>query len=177
MLKGVELSARESAWFLLRQEMSPKSRDVQFVKSCWSCSTFCSAARPWTCSTATAVRGASRTLYEEQAKHMAKTRRQARRQYNFAHDYEIGIYFGHSCDDAIRRARAKMAKLPRAETGNLPATILLVVHKAYMIACKVDVVDGLMNGAIETLGLCDWRSRLIEEYRPVYRTDSTAPPC
>ncbi|KAL3225296.1 hypothetical protein MRX96_049266, partial [Rhipicephalus microplus] len=69
-----------------------------------------------------------------------------------------------------------MAKLPRAETGYLPATILLVVGKAYMITCKVDVLDGLVEGATKTLELCDWRSRPTEEDRPGDRTDNTAPP-
>ncbi|KAH6925522.1 hypothetical protein HPB50_006525 [Hyalomma asiaticum] len=49
-----------------------------------------------------------------------------------AHD----AYFGHSGGNALREARAKMAKLSRAETGSHPATILLVVGKPYMITCN-----------------------------------------
>ncbi|KAH7957013.1 hypothetical protein HPB52_014328 [Rhipicephalus sanguineus] len=35
MLKGVEMSVQEAAWFLLRQEMSEKSRDVVYVPTCY----------------------------------------------------------------------------------------------------------------------------------------------
>lgn len=35
MLKGVEMSAQEAAWFLLRQEMSHKSRDVVYIPTCF----------------------------------------------------------------------------------------------------------------------------------------------
>ncbi|XP_077534692.1 uncharacterized protein LOC144146629 [Haemaphysalis longicornis] len=35
MLKGVEMSAQEAAWFLLRQDMSRKSRDVVYVPTCF----------------------------------------------------------------------------------------------------------------------------------------------
>lgn len=35
MLKGVEMSAQEAAWYLLGQEMSEKSRDVVYVPTCY----------------------------------------------------------------------------------------------------------------------------------------------
>lgn len=35
VLKGVEMSAQEAAWFLLRQEMSRKSRDVLYIPTCF----------------------------------------------------------------------------------------------------------------------------------------------
>lgn len=35
MLRGVEMSAQEAAWFLLRQEMSQKSRDVVYIPTCY----------------------------------------------------------------------------------------------------------------------------------------------
>ncbi|XP_037568189.2 uncharacterized protein LOC119449071 [Dermacentor silvarum] len=35
MLKGVEMSAQEAAWFLLRQDMSHKSRDVVYIPTCF----------------------------------------------------------------------------------------------------------------------------------------------
>lgn len=35
MLKGVEMSAQEAAWCLLRQEMSQKSRDVVYIPTCF----------------------------------------------------------------------------------------------------------------------------------------------
>lgn len=35
MLKGVEMSAQEAAWFLLRQEMSVKSRDIVYIPTCY----------------------------------------------------------------------------------------------------------------------------------------------
>ncbi|KAH7981899.1 hypothetical protein HPB52_001747 [Rhipicephalus sanguineus] len=35
MLKGVEMSAQEAAWFLLGQEMSEKSREVVYIPTCY----------------------------------------------------------------------------------------------------------------------------------------------
>lgn len=35
MLKGVEMSAQEAAWFLLRQPMSEKSREVVYIPTCY----------------------------------------------------------------------------------------------------------------------------------------------
>ncbi|KAH7959857.1 hypothetical protein HPB49_014415 [Dermacentor silvarum] len=42
-----------------------------------------------------------------------------------------------------------------SEFGNLPREILLVVGKPYMITSNIDVVDGLVNGAVGTLKLCE----------------------
>ncbi|XP_077536008.1 uncharacterized protein LOC144148333 [Haemaphysalis longicornis] len=35
MLKGIEMSAQEAAWFLLGQEMSEKSREVVYIPTCY----------------------------------------------------------------------------------------------------------------------------------------------
>ncbi|KAH8037776.1 hypothetical protein HPB51_017276 [Rhipicephalus microplus] len=35
ILKGIEMSAQEVAWFLLKQEMSHKSREVVYVPTCY----------------------------------------------------------------------------------------------------------------------------------------------
>ncbi|KAH7951784.1 hypothetical protein HPB52_012945 [Rhipicephalus sanguineus] len=35
MLKGVEMSAQEAAWFLLGQEMSEKSREIVYITTCY----------------------------------------------------------------------------------------------------------------------------------------------
>ncbi|KAL3223726.1 hypothetical protein MRX96_027191 [Rhipicephalus microplus] len=35
ILKGIEMSAQEAAWFLLKQDMSHKSREVVYVPTCY----------------------------------------------------------------------------------------------------------------------------------------------
>ncbi|KAM7297585.1 uncharacterized protein ISCGN_022736 [Ixodes scapularis] len=55
----------------------------------------------------------------------------------------------------LDNAKRKVDKMATSEFGNLPREILLVVGKPYMITSNIAVVDGLVNGAVGTLKLCE----------------------
>lgn len=55
----------------------------------------------------------------------------------------------------VLRNDKKVDKLSTAEFGNLPREILLVPGKPYIITTKIDVIDGLVNGAVGMLKLCE----------------------
>ncbi|KAH7940839.1 hypothetical protein HPB49_006591 [Dermacentor silvarum] len=65
------------------------------------------------------------------------------------------IFLGYANEEAMLKAQAKVAKMSNAEFANLPRQILLVVDKPYMITANIDVIDGLVNGAVGTLKLCE----------------------
>ncbi|KAH6924073.1 hypothetical protein HPB50_011176 [Hyalomma asiaticum] len=50
---------------------------------------------------------------------------------------------------------AKVEKLSHTEFANLPREILIVLDKPYMITTNIDVLDGLVNGAVGTLKVCE----------------------
>ncbi len=50
-----------------------------------------------------------------------------------------------------RSTRIKRAKMKIDETGGLPYKIELLIKKPYMIRVNIDMVDGLVNGAIGLL--------------------------
>lgn len=45
--------------------------------------------------------------------------------------------------------------MSHTEFANLPMEILIVPNKPYMITTNIDVVDGLVNGAVGSLKLCE----------------------
>ncbi|KAH8020323.1 hypothetical protein HPB51_000640 [Rhipicephalus microplus] len=51
----------------------------------------------------------------------------------------------------VDNAGRKVITMSTAELGNLPHEIRLVVSQPYMITHNIDVVDGLVNGAVGTL--------------------------
>ncbi|KAL4104804.1 hypothetical protein QTP88_020080 [Uroleucon formosanum] len=60
-------------------------------------------------------------------------------------------YTGHHTTEQLASARAKVHKLKPDETGSLPYILRLHIGKPYMVTTNVDVLDGLVNGAIGTL--------------------------
>ncbi|KAH7959585.1 hypothetical protein HPB49_012167 [Dermacentor silvarum] len=60
------------------------------------------------------------------------------------------------------KAKEKVANMSRTEFANLPKEILIVPSKPYMITTNIDVIDGLVNGAVGTLKVCE-RGVLHEE--------------
>ena len=70
---------------------------------------------------------------------------------NVVHHVTFDIYAG--CADATKRASAmaKVHKMKANETGGLPYMLNLLVGKPYQIRTNIDVIDGLVNGAIGIL--------------------------
>lgn len=53
-------------------------------------------------------------------------------------------------------AKSKVDKMTTTEMGNLARRINLVVGNPYMLTFNVDVIDGLVNGAVGTLQLVEY---------------------
>lgn len=60
-------------------------------------------------------------------------------------------YSGHRNAEQLASVRAKVHKLKPDETGGLPYILRLQIGKPYMIRTNIDVIDGLVNGAIGNL--------------------------
>lgn len=45
--------------------------------------------------------------------------------------------------------------MSHTEFANLPREILIVLSKPYMITTNIDVIDGLVNGAVGILKVCE----------------------
>ncbi|KAH7931898.1 hypothetical protein HPB49_025801 [Dermacentor silvarum] len=73
------------------------------------------------------------------------------------------IFLGYANEDAMLKAQAKVAKMSNAEFANLPRQIILDVDKPYMITANIDVIDGLVNGAVGTLKTLNEASMVREE--------------
>lgn len=64
-------------------------------------------------------------------------------------------YIGCADHDALRTAIAKVDNMTHIEFANLPREITVVIGKPYMITTNIDVVDGLVNGAVGILVACE----------------------
>lgn len=64
-------------------------------------------------------------------------------------------YTGHHTTEQLISARAKVHKLKPDETGGLPYILRHHIGKPYMVTTNIDVLDGLINGAIGTLRYID----------------------
>ncbi|KAH7944830.1 hypothetical protein HPB49_000885 [Dermacentor silvarum] len=73
------------------------------------------------------------------------------------------IFLGYANEDAMLKAQAKVAKMSNGEFANLPRQIILDVDKPYMITANIDVIDGLVNGAVGTLKTLNEASMVREE--------------
>ncbi|XP_077560787.1 ATP-dependent DNA helicase PIF7-like [Haemaphysalis longicornis] len=56
----------------------------------------------------------------------------------------------------LENAKSKVDKMSTTEMGNVARRIYLVVGKPYMLTFNVDVIDGLVNGAVGTLQLVEY---------------------
>lgn len=65
------------------------------------------------------------------------------------------MYLGYANQDALRKAMAKVEKMSHTEFANHPHEILIVIDKPYMITTNIDVLDGLVNGAVGILKACE----------------------
>ncbi|XP_037572123.1 ATP-dependent DNA helicase PIF1 [Dermacentor silvarum] len=70
-------------------------------------------------------------------------------------DYFVGSKTPHLLENAKR----KVDNMTLTEFGNLAREVLLVVDKPFMLTVNVDVVDGLVNGAVGTLRLCEFEQQ------------------
>ncbi|XP_037576390.1 ATP-dependent DNA helicase PIF1-like [Dermacentor silvarum] len=64
-------------------------------------------------------------------------------------------YIGYANPDGLTKAIAKVEKMSHTEFANLPREILVVIGKPYMITTNIDVIDGLVNGAVGILKVCE----------------------
>nr|XP_037273302.1 ATP-dependent DNA helicase PIF1-like [Rhipicephalus microplus] len=64
-------------------------------------------------------------------------------------------YLGCANQDALNKAIAKVEKMSHTKFANLPHEILIVLGKPYMITTNIDVIDGLVNGAVGILKVCE----------------------
>lgn len=64
-------------------------------------------------------------------------------------------YIGYADQDALRTAIAKVDNMTHTEFANRPREITVVIGKPYMISTNIDVVDGLVNGAVGILVACE----------------------
>lgn len=70
---------------------------------------------------------------------------------NVIYHTAIDEYDGHKTEAQLHSARGKVHKLKPDNTGGMPYVIHLQIGKPYMIRTNINVVDGLVNGAIGIL--------------------------
>lgn len=49
-----------------------------------------------------------------------------------------------------------VSAMTRTEMGNIPSKIVLSLGRRYMLTTNIDVLDGLVNGLVGILILCEW---------------------
>ncbi|XP_037275487.2 uncharacterized protein LOC142783728 [Rhipicephalus microplus] len=64
-------------------------------------------------------------------------------------------YLGSIMPHLLENAKRRVARMVPSEFANLPGEVMAVVGKPYMITHKIDLVDGLVNGAVPVLHLCE----------------------
>ncbi|KAL3192599.1 hypothetical protein MRX96_058822 [Rhipicephalus microplus] len=64
--------------------------------------------------------------------------------------YAYDTFRGCKTQAVVDNAGCKVTKMSTAEFGNLPHEIWLVVGQPYMITHNIDMVKGLVNGAVGT---------------------------
>ncbi|XP_077528146.1 uncharacterized protein LOC144139758 [Haemaphysalis longicornis] len=70
-------------------------------------------------------------------------------------------FLGCKTPHLLENVKRKVEKMLTSEFANLPREVLVVIGKPYMITSNIDVVDGLVNGAIGVLRMCEF-SPLVE---------------
>ena len=73
----------------------------------------------------------------------------------------VDAYTGHRDAEQLRCARNAVHKMKPEETGGLSYMLKLLVGKPYMIRANIDVLDGLVNGAIGVLRHVEWVHNVI----------------
>jgi hypothetical protein len=63
---------------------------------------------------------------------------------------------GYKTNEQMASMRSKLHKMSVAEIGGLPYVLKLLLGKPYMITSKIDIDDGLFNGAVGTLKYTEW---------------------
>nr|XP_054930532.1 uncharacterized protein LOC129386496 [Dermacentor andersoni] len=66
------------------------------------------------------------------------------------------VVLGHRSQEEKELANRGMETFSRAETGNLPALVVLCMDKPYMLLRNIDITDGLVNGMVGTLKLIEY---------------------
>nr|XP_037279947.1 ATP-dependent DNA helicase PIF1-like [Rhipicephalus microplus] len=64
-------------------------------------------------------------------------------------------YLGCKTPHLLENAMLRVACMVPSEFSNLPGEVMAVVGKPYMMTHNIDLVDGLVNGAVGVLRLCE----------------------
>lgn len=65
-------------------------------------------------------------------------------------------FLGCKTPHLLENAKHRVERMVTSEFGNLPREVLVVIGKPYMITSNIDAVDGLVNGAIGVLRMCEF---------------------
>ena len=77
----------------------------------------------------------------------------------------VDAYTGHRDAEQLRCVRNALHKMKPEETGGLSYMLKLLVGKPYKIRANIDVLDGLVNGAIGVLRKVGWVDNFIRRER------------
>nr|XP_037275638.1 ATP-dependent DNA helicase PIF1-like [Rhipicephalus microplus] len=64
-------------------------------------------------------------------------------------------YLGCKTPHLLENAKRRVARKVPSEFANLPVEVMAVVGKPYLMTHNIDLVDGLVNGAVGVLHLCE----------------------
>ncbi|XP_077564665.1 ATP-dependent DNA helicase PIF1-like [Haemaphysalis longicornis] len=54
------------------------------------------------------------------------------------------------------RMTLRISNMSSTELGNMPSKVVLSVGRPYMLTTNIDVLEGLVNGSVGVLKLCEW---------------------